>query len=96
VYDVIDYLNIQLGRIEELKTQAQNYLRYQDMFKVELSRFDELEVTYYDINLKKTLWQSLNEWQTLREEWNNTPFESIDADSINSKVQYYTKIVSLV
>lgn len=63
------------------------------MFKVDLARFDDLEATYKDLNLKKMLWQSLSEWHILREQWNNTSFDSIDADAINNKVQYYTKII---
>ena len=43
--------------------------------------------------LKKLLWQSLSEWQVLREEWNHSAFEGIDADGINAKVQYYNKIL---
>ncbi|PRP88057.1 dynein heavy chain 6, axonemal-like [Planoprotostelium fungivorum] len=96
IYDVQEYLNALFAKIEEWKALAEKYAKYQDMFKVELAQFDDLEETWRDLDLKRTLWQSLSEWMVMQEEWNNAPFETIDAESINLKVQSYTKTAFLV
>lgn len=62
------------------------------MFKVERARFDDLEETYNDINMKKLLWKSLSEWVTRREEWDHAVFETLQAEEISNQVNYYSKI----
>lgn len=82
-----------MQKMESLKEQATKYTHYQEIFKVAVSRYEELEEVYVDLTNKKMLWQSLHEWTGLMERWCEMPFESIDAEEISAKAQHYSKVV---
>ena len=53
----------------------------------------ELEETRAEVELKRTLWSSLREWESLTETWKSAPFETINTDEINGQINAYMKIV---
>ena len=42
--------------------------------------------------MRLSIWNSLDEWGKLKLQWVDTPFEQIDADSIKSKCDFYSKV----
>ncbi|KNC55366.1 dynein heavy chain [Thecamonas trahens ATCC 50062] len=92
VAEMIDYVSTLTARIKALKEQASKYIRFQKTFKVPVSKFEELEETMSDLALKEMLWSSFAEWEGLQETWRSTPFDSIDAAALASKVQHFVKV----
>ena len=54
-----------INEIEDLQRTAYTYKNYQKNFKVEVTKFDELEQVIGEIKLKQLLWNSLEEWDTM-------------------------------
>lgn len=79
--------------IEQLQKTAYTYKAYQKNFKVEVTKFDELEETIAEIKLKELLWTSLEEWDQLCEEWRNERLDKLEPDALNQIVNRYGKYV---
>ena len=53
----------------------------------------ELEETKIEIELKRTLWVSLREWDSIASAWKTVSFDALDTDEINNKITSFLKIV---
>eukprot|EP00727_Mastigamoeba_balamuthi_P003136 m51a1_g1282 putative dynein heavy chain axonemal (4140) ;mRNA; f:131088-144324 len=91
--EVIEYINKQMSRIEKLQQQAQSYSKYQEIFKVPITKYEELEETAEDLNLKRLLWTSMLEWNEAVDSWNEKPFEEINAEEVSTRVTSFQKTV---
>ncbi|XP_075140366.1 dynein axonemal heavy chain 6 [Leptodactylus fuscus] len=80
--------------IDELQKRAFQYKTYQKNFKVEVTKFDELEEVSAELKLKQLLWDSMTEWDMLQAEWMQTKFEALDPEQLNSLVLKYAKFVN--
>ena len=58
-----------LARLEGLKTKSATFKNYQKNFKVEVTKFEQLDDTYSEVKLKQLLWESQREWEAMCEEW---------------------------
>ena len=56
-------------RMEELQKRAFLYKSYQKNFKVEVTKYDELEEVHAELKLKQLLWDSIDEWDKMITEW---------------------------
>lgn len=82
-----------ITEIEDLQRTAYTYKNYQKNFKVEVTKFDELEETIGEIKLKELLWNSLEEWDKYFEEWKTSRFEKLEPETLNQIVNKYGKNV---
>ncbi|XP_075717900.1 dynein axonemal heavy chain 6 [Rhinoderma darwinii] len=80
--------------IDELQKHAFQYKTYQKNFKVEVTKFDELEEISAELKLKQLLWDSMTEWDVLQAEWMQSKFETLDPEQLNSLVLKYAKFVN--
>ncbi|XP_040273964.1 dynein heavy chain 6, axonemal [Bufo bufo] len=80
--------------IDELQKRAFQYKTYQKNFKVEVTKFDELEEVSAELKLKQLLWDSMTEWDVLLAEWMQSKFETLDPELLNSLVLKYAKFVN--
>ena len=58
-----------LSKLEGLKQRSITFKNYQKNFKVEVTKFEELDDTYSEVRLKQLLWESQKEWETMYEDW---------------------------
>ncbi|CAF0752073.1 unnamed protein product [Brachionus calyciflorus] len=82
-----------IQEIEDLQRTAYTYKSYQKNFKVEVTKFEELEETIGEIKLKELLWNSIDEWDTYFTEWKEAKFDKIEPDALNQIVNKYSKNV---
>lgn len=82
-----------IDEIEELQRTAYTYRNYQKNFKVEVTKFDELEEVIGEIKLKQLLWNSLEEWDNMSKEWNESKFDTLEPEALNQIVNKYAKNV---
>ncbi|KAI9363382.1 dynein heavy chain and region D6 of dynein motor-domain-containing protein [Zopfochytrium polystomum] len=53
----------------------------------------DLEETRTEVELKRTLWVSMNEWNSITSVWKNQPFDSLNPEDVNSQITTYLKTV---
>lgn len=82
-----------IGEIEDLQKTAYTYRSYQKNFKVEVTKFDELEETIAEIKLKELLWNSIEEWDGIYEDWKASRFDKLEPETLNQIVNKYGKNV---
>nr|KAF6328674.1 dynein axonemal heavy chain 6 [Pipistrellus kuhlii] len=80
--------------LDDLQKRAFQYKSYQKNFKVEVSKFEDLEEVSAEVKLKQLLWDSMTEWDQLQEDWFQSKFESLDPELLNSQVSKYSKFVT--
>ena len=82
-----------INEIEDLQRTAYTYKNYQKNFKVEVTKFDELEEVISEIKLKQLLWNSLEEWDSMFNEWQTSKFDKLEPELLNQVVNKYGKNV---
>ncbi|EDV29711.1 uncharacterized protein TRIADDRAFT_18356 [Trichoplax adhaerens] len=80
-------------RMEALQKRAYQYRTYQKNFKVEVTKFTDLEETHAELRLKQMLWDSLHEWEQMTREWKVADFKELSPEIITNQVGKYTKRV---
>ena len=55
--------------MDEFQKRAFQYKTYQKNFKVEVTKFEEMEEVHAEIILKQLLWNSLSEWDGVVDNW---------------------------
>ncbi|XP_016058014.1 PREDICTED: dynein heavy chain 6, axonemal [Miniopterus natalensis] len=80
--------------LDDLQKRAFQYKSYQKNFKVEVSKFEDLEEVSAEVKLKQLLWDSLSEWDQLQQDWLKSKFDCLDPEALNSQVSKYTKFVT--
>lgn len=89
--DVLSFLYKAQDETDRLIQVTAKNMRYQEILKVEVQFYDELEELKADLSMKKLLWESLKSWTNLADDWCSTPFNQIDAEEIERQVKVYTK-----
>ena len=91
---VIEYLEQAKEDVDELVELAERYTRYQQILKVAVATYDDLEEVRADMDMKSDLWQSIQTWDALTKQWQVAPFDTINADDIANEVTQYFKIAA--
>ena len=82
-----------LRKIDLQQRTSAQYRLYQKNFKVEVTKFDELEEVYGELKLKELLWNSQGEWDVMLEEAKNQDFNKLDHEQLTGTVNKYVKYV---
>lgn len=88
------FLGDLLEKLDELQQQAYTYKTYQKSFKVEVTKFEELEEAHADVKMKKNLWDAQNDWDSLYQQWMMLPFNELKPESVGALVTKYVKMVT--
>lgn len=48
---------------------SQEYRKYQKEFKIDVTRFDTLDQVSFEVKLRQTLWDSVQQWKDALEAW---------------------------
>nr|XP_057922299.1 dynein axonemal heavy chain 6 isoform X3 [Doryrhamphus excisus] len=80
--------------IDELQAQASAYTSYQKQFKLEVTKFDDLDDLKAEFRLKRLLWDSQEEWDSLQDRWKQNLILQLDMEQLNSQVNRYNKYIS--
>ncbi|XP_066516038.1 dynein axonemal heavy chain 6 isoform X2 [Hoplias malabaricus] len=80
--------------IDELQAQAFNYKSYQKKLKVEVTKYESLEELSAEVKLKHLLWDALEEWDNLQNNWMQSKFDELDPEQLSAQVNKYAKYVN--
>ncbi|CAG9317056.1 unnamed protein product [Blepharisma stoltei] len=78
--------------VEELYTDANNYSMYLDVLELERKNFNHVINLRQDYILKNDMWSALNDWTGKLGMWKETPFKSIDVETIGEEVEGFYKV----
>ncbi|OON20089.1 dynein heavy chain, region 2 [Opisthorchis viverrini] len=94
--------------IEDLQYRAALYREYLRSFKelvqtisgtsleMEQPRIEELDLLVAEIKLKQLLWNSLEDWDEIYEQWLTADFLKLDTDELSATIQKYIKSVTML
>ena len=77
--------------MDELQSRAFSYKKYQKTFKIDVTKYEELEQVHAELRLKELLWNSMEEWDVLIKDWYDQQFDTIEPDEMGNVVQKYAK-----
>ncbi|KAK7883887.1 hypothetical protein WMY93_027010 [Mugilogobius chulae] len=76
--------------VDELRARAATYMSYQKRFNVEV-KFDSLDTLTTEVRLKQLLWDSLEEWDALQENWRKQLLSELDLEQLAAQVTKHIK-----
>ena len=83
---MLDYLLLKYPRFQTDKKSENNVQEIQ----TDLSEIER------DLTLRGLLWQSLEEWSKLVEDWTTTSFDSINVEGLQKNVNKFTQTVYML
>lgn len=89
---VIKYTTDLSGMVAEQKAAAERIQRFQALFKVQASQFEDLAECAEEVELKRSLWVGIKEWGELTDGWAAQGFFDLDEAELDEKVQRFTKL----
>lgn len=100
VAEALTYTGSLFDEMETLQTRAATLKQFQRNFKIEVTKFTAMEEVHAEVRLKKTLWKSVHEWESMTVSWKEAAFMDIDAEEMSQQVnakfkQVYTLNKSL-
>jgi dynein heavy chain len=91
--DVIKYMSNLKEELMEQQMGSKRISKFQKLFKVMDSSYQELEDCMMDVDLKLNLWTSKREWGELTQDWGAMKFEDVDVSAMEETVQKFYKNV---
>ena len=89
IEDAQAFLKEILQRLDEVKTAASDYNKYQRAMNLQVTRFEDVEELNKEITLKNLLWETKVRWINLTEKWSNMPFAVIDPNEMTEELREY-------
>ncbi|KAJ7549737.1 hypothetical protein O6H91_07G065800 [Diphasiastrum complanatum] len=74
------------------KAEFQRILQYQQIFQVEETRYDDLQMVAEEVEMKHALWTSLEDLGRKSTLWASVHFEKLNFEEVEEVVQRYTKL----
>ena len=82
-----------VDKVGELKEQSKRIQKFQRLFRVTETRFEDLEACIEEVELKHSLWDATISWSTITESWQKEQFEALDVADMEEKIMKYSKLV---
>lgn len=71
-----------MEKLHECQEDSQKIRKWQKEFRIDMSRFDTLDIVFQEVRLRQLLWDSIQQWKDCYEEWNETPFHKLNMQQI--------------
>ncbi|XP_049536716.1 dynein axonemal heavy chain 6 [Anopheles darlingi] len=76
-------------RLTMCQRKAQEYKKYQKEFRLEVTRFEKLDLVINEVKLRQILWDSVQQWKESVEIWNEIHFHELnmeEVEALNTKI----------
>lgn len=77
-------------KLHECQEASIKIKKWQKDFRIDITRFDTLDIVFNEVRLRQMLWDSILQWKDSVEEWNELPFHKLNMQQI---VELNTKIL---
>ncbi|XP_047115990.1 dynein axonemal heavy chain 6 [Schistocerca piceifrons] len=84
-------LNMLSEQLAEFQKKAAEYRGYQRQFKLEITKFELLDEVLNDVKLRQLLWESVEKWDKLIQEWYEADFSTLDPEEMNVTTMRFIK-----
>lgn len=82
-----------VDQLSDCQRRAQEIKGYQKEFKMEVTKFEMLEDVINDVRLRQLLWDSLDSWKKMYEEFMYGDFSTLVPEDVN---MYVTKVLKSI
>lgn len=79
-----------MEKLHECQEASIKIKKWQKDFRIDITRFDTLDIVFNEVRLRQMLWDSILQWKDSVEEWNESPFHKLNMQQI---VELNTKIL---
>jgi len=79
-----------MEKLHECQENSQKIRGWQKQFRIDVTRFDSLDVVFQEVRLRQMLWDSLQQWKDCYEELIEIPFHKLNIQQV---VELNTKIL---
>ncbi len=86
VVEKLQHIGLKVSDVQELSTKLQDHETFLNM---EVTKFESVEILMNEFLHKEKLWNGLQGWANLTEEWITLPFLELDVPFITAKVEDY-------
>ncbi|XP_065178852.1 dynein axonemal heavy chain 6-like [Sycon ciliatum] len=90
---VQNFINELNQRTEALNQKAQSFKSHQKKFRLEVTRYEELEDLVAEVKLKQTMWNGLDDWAKMTKDWFQCDFKDLVPDQVSNTTTRYAKMV---
>jgi len=87
---VLGELDLMKQKVDTIESLAGTYSRYQELFGVAKSPFDNLRKTLDAYEITSSLWATVLRWNEASEDWMTLPFSELDIDDLDQELQQLT------
>ena len=88
----VSILDKEVKKIEETSELYNNYEAILQHTK--FTHFEDIELLREEMNLRKLLWTSLQDWKNYTQQWLQLPFSKVDAKEISQLADHYYRNVN--
>jgi dynein heavy chain len=89
VSEAQEFLTTVLARLNEVKTAAADYNKYQRAMNLPITRFEDVEELNKEVTLKNLLWDTKVRWAALTSRWSDMPFAAVDPAAMTEELREY-------
>ncbi|CRK89849.1 CLUMA_CG003435, isoform A [Clunio marinus] len=79
---VREILSELMEKLHECQEDSQKIRKWQKEFRIEITRFDSLDIVFQEVRLRQLLWDSIQQWKDCYEEWNEMSFHKLNMQQI--------------
>ena len=92
--EALAMLDVWWASFTELKESSARFESYQEVLKVPVTKYDDVETLEVNLKLKRNMWQGLNDFGEQVEAWKKAPFETLNTELMQVTVAKYGKVVA--
>jgi len=89
---VIAFMADLTAQVAAQQEEARRIGKFQNIFKMQVSEFEDLKEVVEDVALKCSLWEGGREWDGYVDTWATSLFDQIDIAEMEEKVQRFSKM----
>ncbi|CAD7077293.1 unnamed protein product [Hermetia illucens] len=80
--DIKAELESLMSRLKNCQMLSQEYRGYQKKFRIDVTRYDELEQALQEVRTRQALWDSIEEWEASLKKWTTANFHTLDVEEL--------------
>ncbi|KAG8234154.1 hypothetical protein J437_LFUL014944 [Ladona fulva] len=81
-------------KLQEIKKRANQFKGYQQVIKMEITKYDILEEAIANVHLRQLLWESVEVWYAQVEEWTSQDFHTLNHENMSAFTAKHFKYVN--
>ncbi|KAF6207541.1 hypothetical protein GE061_015988 [Apolygus lucorum] len=94
--EVMKTLSNYSSQLQELLEKFEQFNNYQRQVKVPVTRLDTLLDVINEVKIRKLIWESMENWNKIEQEWMTCDFEDLDPDAMHQEIAVFAKNITSI